>query len=90
MWNSNARSIDETRELNRILADHCAKVGRDPNTIRRSHQLRIDDVDAALAQIAASRREGFSEFLIFPTQGGDLRKAAEAAAKLLPRLRAAG
>jgi len=90
VWNSNARSIDETRELNRILADHCAKVGRDPNTIRRSHQLRIDDIDAALAQIAASRREGFSEFLIFPAQGGDLRKAAEAAAKLLPRLRAAG
>jgi hypothetical protein len=72
--------------LLRILDEHCTKVGRDPKTIRLSHNLRIDDADAAQTQIERSIKLGYSEFLLFPGQG-DLRTGAEAAAKILPRLR---
>lgn len=86
VWNSNARSLEETHALATTLEAHCAKVGRDPATIRRSHNLRIDDADAALRQIETSRKAGFSEFLIFPARG-DLRQGIEAAVRLLPRIR---
>jgi len=90
VWNSNAGTPEEMRARLDLLGEHCEKVKRDPATIRLSHNLRIDDADAALKQIEASRRLGYSDFLLFPGQGGDLRKGAEAAAKQLPRLRQVG
>jgi alkanesulfonate monooxygenase SsuD/methylene tetrahydromethanopterin reductase-like flavin-dependent oxidoreductase (luciferase family) len=89
VWNSSSGTADDMKALLSILHEHCAKVGRDPKTIRLSHNLRIDDADAAQRQIEISTKLGYSEFLLFPGQG-DLRKGAEAAAKLLPRLRAVG
>lgn len=89
VWNSSSGSPDDMKALLKILDDHCAKVGRDPKTIRLSHNLRIDDADGAQKQIESSMKLGYSDFLLFPAQG-DLRAGAEAAAKLLPRLRALG
>ena len=86
VWNSAAGTPDEMKALLAILDGHCAKVGRDRATIRLSHNLRVEDVDAALRQLEASRALGYSEFLIWPGQG-DLRPAVEAVAKVLPRLR---
>ncbi len=86
VWNSAAGTPEEMAARLAILDEHCAKVGRDRATIRLSHNLRVDDVEAALRQLEASRALGYSEFLIFPGQG-DLRRAAEAAGKVLPRLR---
>src|SRR2546427_9868086 len=40
VWNSNAPTPDQTHGLGKILDEHCAKVGRDPATIRRPHQIR--------------------------------------------------
>ena len=90
VWNSAAGTPEEMRARLDVLAEHCAKAKRDPATIRLSHNLRIDDADAALKQIEASRKLGYSDFLVFPGQGGDLRKGTEAAAKVLPRLRQVG
>ena len=90
VWNSAAGTPEEIKARLDLLAEHCEKVKRDPRTIRLSHNLRIDDADAALKQIEASRKLGYSDFLLFPGQGGDLRKGVEAAAKLLPRLRQVG
>jgi F420-dependent oxidoreductase-like protein len=87
VWNSSSGTIDDMKALLAILHEHCAKVGRDQKSIRLSHNVRIDDADAAQRQIEVSMKLGYSEFLLFPGQG-DLRKGAEAAAKLLPRLRA--
>ena len=89
VWNGGGNGPDETKALLGILDEHCAKVGRDPKTIRLSRNFRVDDADAALKQLEWSRALGYSDFLLFPAQGVDLRKGAETAAKLLPRLRAA-
>ncbi|MGH2489884.1 MAG: hypothetical protein ACRDF9_00110 [Candidatus Limnocylindria bacterium] len=71
-----------------ILGEHCAKVGRDPATIRLSSQVRAEDEDGALRVAETTMRAGFTELLLFPLGGGDLRSGVERAAALLPRIRA--
>jgi len=87
VWHGSGASDDETRDLLKVLADHCAKVGRDMSTIRLAQSMRLDDPDTALKHVEARRKMGYSDFLVFPAQGGDLRSGVERAAKLLPRLR---
>jgi len=87
VWNSNAGSVDDTRALVKVLEEHCAAVKRDPATIRRSHQIRVQEPDDALRQAETSVKAGFTELLLFPAPG-DLRAGATKAAELLPRLRA--
>lgn len=87
VWNSSSGTPDEMKALLRILDEHCAKVGRDRAGIRLSHNLRVDDADAAQRQVESSRALGYSEFLIHSAPGGDLRGSVETAAKVLPRLR---
>ena len=87
VWHGSGQTADETKELIRILGDHCAKVGRDPKTIRLSQSQRVDDLDAAIAQMNERRALGYSDFLLFPARDPDLRKGVDAIAKLLPRLR---
>ncbi|HEY6201552.1 MAG TPA: hypothetical protein VI056_00780 [Candidatus Limnocylindria bacterium] len=89
VWNSNAPTPQDTVALTKLLDEHCAKVGRDPTTIRRSSQLRADNEDAILTIAETTVRAGFTELLLFPfAGGGDLRSGVERAARLLPRLRA--
>jgi alkanesulfonate monooxygenase SsuD/methylene tetrahydromethanopterin reductase-like flavin-dependent oxidoreductase (luciferase family) len=88
VWNSNAPTPAETVGLTKILDEHCAKVGRDPATIRRSSQVRADTEDAVLRIAETTVKAGFTELLLFPFPGGDLRTGVERAAALLPRLRA--
>ena len=87
VWNSNARSVEETRALTAVLGEHCAKVGRDPATIRRSHQIRTESADETLRIAEGSIREGFSDLLLFPAPNMPLPRGVEKAAELLPRLR---
>ena len=63
-------------------------MGRDPATIRRSSQVRAEKDDDALRIAESVLRAGFTELLVFPFPGGDLRSGVERAAALLPRLRA--
>jgi F420-dependent oxidoreductase-like protein len=88
VWSANGPTPAETFALMKILDEHCAAVGRDPATIRRSSQLRAENEDAALRIAEASLNAGFTELLLFPLPGGDLRSGVERAARLLPRLRA--
>ncbi len=92
VWPANAKMAEPAYELAKVLDDHCAKVGRDPKTIRRAHVLLVDGTDTALDIARASLRAGFTDFLLFPMKAlspqGDLRAGVEAAASLLPRLRA--
>jgi F420-dependent oxidoreductase-like protein len=89
VWNSAAGTPAEMKGRLAILDQHCAKVGRDRATIRLSHNLRLDDLDAALRQLEASRALGYSDFLIWPGQG-ELRREVEAVVQALPRLREIG
>jgi F420-dependent oxidoreductase-like protein len=90
VWHGGGNTDEETRDLLRILGEHCAKVGRDMGSIRLAGSLRIDDADAALRQVEARRKMGYSDFLLFPAQGSDLRAGVEKAASVLPRLREVG
>jgi F420-dependent oxidoreductase-like protein len=91
VWPTSAAAMEPAYALARKLDEHCVAVGRDPRSIRRAHALVVDD-PAALAIAQASVRAGFSDFLLVPVKGlgpgGDLRAGVEAAAALLPKLRA--
>jgi F420-dependent oxidoreductase-like protein len=87
VWHGGGNTDDETKDLLRILGDHCAKAGRDVSSIRLAGSLRIEDEEAALRQVESRRRMGYSDFLVFPAQGVELLAGIERAVKLLPRLR---
>jgi F420-dependent oxidoreductase-like protein len=89
VWHGGGNTDEETRDLIAKLREHCAKVGRDPAQIRLAGSLRIEDLDAAKKQLEARRKMGYSDFLLFPAQGGDLRSGVEKAAKALRELRSA-
>ena len=42
IWNFVGGSIDTFRHKNEVLAQHCAAIGRDPKTIERSIQIRVN------------------------------------------------
>jgi probable F420-dependent oxidoreductase len=94
VWNSNARSFEESVAALRYLDEACLKIGRDPATLRRSINVTLDGADVTLAKADAAVKAGFSELLIMIGARGqampavDPRKRAEEAAGLLPRLRA--
>ena len=96
VWNSNARSFEESVAALRYLDEACLKIGRDPATLRRSINVTLDGADTTLAKADAAVQAGFSELLIMIGARGqampaaDPRKRAEEAAELLPRLRALG
>jgi F420-dependent oxidoreductase-like protein len=93
VWNSNARSFEESVSASRYLDEACLKIGRDPATLRRSINVTLDGADMTLAKADAAVKAGFSELLIMIGARGqampavDPRKRAEEAAALLPRLR---
>jgi F420-dependent oxidoreductase-like protein len=50
-WNFNGKSPEEFAHKQRVLADHCAAVGRDPAEIERSVQFRADPSAAELIDV---------------------------------------
>ncbi|MEV6826949.1 LLM class flavin-dependent oxidoreductase [Amycolatopsis sp. NPDC051102] len=94
VWLSAALPGTETAEQQRlsgVLDAHCAAAGRDPATLRRAVQLRLpSDADSALRLARSHVEAGFTELVLMPAGGDDVVAAAEAAAKLLPRLRDVG
>jgi probable F420-dependent oxidoreductase len=97
VWNSNAQGFEQHVALSRTLDAACVNLGRDPNMLRRSMNIRLDGPDDTLARADAAVKAGFTELLVMIGTGvqnvsaaADPRKRAEAAAALLPRLRALG
>jgi alkanesulfonate monooxygenase SsuD/methylene tetrahydromethanopterin reductase-like flavin-dependent oxidoreductase (luciferase family) len=83
--------IAELQRLSAVLDAHCAAAGRDPATLRRAVQFRLpSDADTALRLAESYVQAGFTELVLMPTGHDDVVVAAEAAAKLLPRLRGVG
>lgn len=90
VWNAAGGTPVEVASSSAILDRHCADVGRDPATIRRSVQVRYTgDDDALLRQTEAFAAVGVTDFLVLLT-GSDPGALARRAAALLPRLRDAG
>jgi hypothetical protein len=84
------------RERNEILDEHCARIGRDPESIRRSLYYWVprseDDpwrsTDAFLEVIGRYRDVGVNEFILDHPRDDQLDVCERVAADLLPRLRA--
>jgi len=72
----------------KTLDEHCAAVGRDPASIRRSVMVRFSSPDEALRETETYLRAGFNEILLRIGGGPDTRQQADDAVALLPRLRA--
>jgi F420-dependent oxidoreductase-like protein len=90
VWNAPGGEPDEVARLAGILDAHCAEIGRDPAEIRRSVQIRYAGDDDALLAAASAFAERNVRDLIVIVSPGAARAHAEAAAALLPRLRALG
>ena len=94
-WNSHG-TVSEISERNQILDEHCARIGRDPESIRRSLYYWVprseDDPwrspDAFLDVIGRYREVGVNEFILDHPRDDQLDVCERVAADLLPRLRA--
>ena len=92
VWNaSGGRGFEATIAASSQLDEHCAAVGRDPTTIRRSVQLRWGgDHVADLREADRYVRAGFSEFVIDLIGDDPVRVAEDLIRHGLPALRALG
>jgi F420-dependent oxidoreductase-like protein len=89
VWNvSGASEPDEQAALSARLDEACARIGRDPGSIRRSVQYAWDGRDrSALLELAGERlRRGFSEHIVILPAAESVAVAARAA-EALPELR---
>jgi alkanesulfonate monooxygenase SsuD/methylene tetrahydromethanopterin reductase-like flavin-dependent oxidoreductase (luciferase family) len=50
IWNFTGGGVELFQQKNAILERHCAAIGRDPHTIERSTQVRINPVDLGEAR----------------------------------------
>ncbi len=95
-WNSFG-TVDEMRERNRILDEHCAAIGRDPRSIVRSlygwAALMPQDpwvsADAFQDMVGRYTEAGVNEFLIDQPRAEQQAVLERVARDLLPSLRAA-
>ncbi|MBS2549651.1 LLM class flavin-dependent oxidoreductase [Catenulispora sp. NL8] len=90
VWNAAGGTPAEVAEASAVLDRHCADVGRDPATIRRSVQIRAgDDLDALQRTVEEFVAIGVSDPLLI-VQTDDPVARAERLAEALPRLRQIG
>ncbi|TDE02197.1 LLM class F420-dependent oxidoreductase [Jiangella asiatica] len=90
VWNASGASPEEMAELSAVLDQHCADLGRDPATIRRTVQVRLPQpASDVLPLVERYARAGVDDIILI-TYAGTSRAEAEQAADLLPRLRDIG
>jgi alkanesulfonate monooxygenase SsuD/methylene tetrahydromethanopterin reductase-like flavin-dependent oxidoreductase (luciferase family) len=94
-WNSHG-TVSEMRERNQVLDEHCARIGREPESIRRSLYYWVprseDDpwrsTDAFLEVIGRYQEVGVNEFILDHPRDDQLDVCERVAADVLPQLRA--
>ena len=89
VWNFAGGPVETARRKIEVLERHCADVGRDPDEIRLSVQLRYnaDDVDLFLREVDGFRQAGFTELIVIVSEPDSLRKSEAVAREVLPRFR---
>jgi alkanesulfonate monooxygenase SsuD/methylene tetrahydromethanopterin reductase-like flavin-dependent oxidoreductase (luciferase family) len=96
-WNASG-SAEEMRERNQILDQHCADIGRDPDSIIRSlygwasvmSADPFDSVDAFEQVIGEYREAGVNEFIIDQPRREQFPVMERVATEVIPRMRDAG
>jgi F420-dependent oxidoreductase-like protein len=86
VWNV-IGAVDEVARKAAVLDRHCADIGRDPTTIRRSVQPRFDPADpaATIGLLHEYVAAGFTDNVVYVPPGDDPVGAAElAATRVLP------
>lgn len=91
-WNDTSSPPERLAELTAVLERHCAEVGRDPASIRRTVQIRRGEksVDELLAGVKEYVDVGVSEFVFVLPWTGDVRPYLDELVTLLPDLRSLG
>ena len=82
VWNVIGSVEDVVRKAS-VLDQHCADVGRDPATVKRSVQPRLDPANptAMIDLLHAYIDAGFSDNIIYVPPGSEPVRAAEIAAE---------
>jgi len=95
---SKEEKLEKTRQRNALLNEYCAKIGRDPQTLRRSLLVFLpeagiifDSVDTFLDIVQRYRDVGITEFIFYyPFSDKQLSTFERIARDVIPKLRAAG
>jgi F420-dependent oxidoreductase-like protein len=89
VWNMAGGGVDVATHKVGVLRQHCEAVGRDPDEIRLSIQLRFnaDDPDATLRDAESFLQLGFTELILIVAEPDAHGKAERVAREILPRLR---
>jgi F420-dependent oxidoreductase-like protein len=89
VWNMTGAPMDVARHKVEVLRRHCADVGRDPDEIRLSVQLRFDDRDpeAILRTAEEFIQNGFTELILYAGGDSAVAQSEHMAESVLPRLR---
>jgi F420-dependent oxidoreductase-like protein len=88
VWNV-IGSVDDVVQKSAVLDQHCADIGRDPASIKRSVQPRFDAADpAAMVDLLHAYMDaGFTENVVYiPPSDQPVRAAAIAAERVLPEI----
>ena len=89
-WNHTGPAAEAEHKL-QVLDRHCAEVGRDPGTVRRTVQMRYaGDVEETLRTTEEMHKLGFADVIYTVKVDEGRRLADEVAEKILPRLRGRG
>jgi len=89
VWNFAGGPVEMAIHKAEVLERHCAGIGRDPNEIRRSVQVRFsgDDLDGILRELDGFVAAGFTELVVIVTEPDSLGKAETVAREIVPRFR---
>jgi F420-dependent oxidoreductase-like protein len=82
IWNFAGGSVEEFQRKNAVLDAHCAAIGRDPTTIERSVQVRVDpsDLDTVRATLRSFMVAGATHLilnLVAPYPEGIVQRLAD-------------
>lgn len=88
-WNAVGPDVEECRRKSEILDRHCETIGRDPDAIRRTVQVRTEanDLSDTVHVCETFWSAGFVDVILYVSPPDPVRKAEQLANELLPRFR---
>jgi F420-dependent oxidoreductase-like protein len=90
MWNFVGGDVETFNRKVAILREHCAAIGRDPNEIELSSQVRIDfdDLDGAARQVQSLVNAGATHLILLLVPPFSVNQVTRLREELIPRIEA--